>query len=102
MEFFLKWARNQWDRVGAWVAIGLGLLLLLLGWQGVSRVPFVEEQLSYLASGGLGGLFLLGVGSTLWLSADLRDEWRQLDRLEERCAALERQLATGDASAGRS
>jgi hypothetical protein len=37
----------------------------------------------YIASGGLGGIFLLGLGSTLWLSADLRDEWRKLDELGE-------------------
>ncbi|HMC79090.1 MAG TPA: hypothetical protein VKO35_00895, partial [Acidimicrobiia bacterium] len=35
-----------------------------------------------------GGLFLLGVGATLWHSADLRDEWRKLDRLEEKLDAL--------------
>jgi hypothetical protein len=82
VDFFLRWARNQWDRLGAWVAIGAGALLLIFGWLGISRVAFTEEQLPYLASGGLGGLFLLGVGAMLWLSADLRDEWRKLDRLE--------------------
>jgi hypothetical protein len=34
-------------------------------------------------SGGLVGLFLLGIAGTLWLSADMRDEWRKLDRLQE-------------------
>ena len=28
-------------------------------------------------------MFLLGVGAMLWLSADLRDEWRKLDRIEQ-------------------
>jgi hypothetical protein len=29
-------------------------------------------------------MFLLGLGAMLWLSADLRDEWRKLDRIERR------------------
>jgi hypothetical protein len=35
-----------------------------------------------LASGGLGGLFLVAVGVMLRLQADLHDEWRKLDRIE--------------------
>src|SRR5581483_2749023 len=33
-------------------------------------------------SGGLGGVFLLGIGATLYMSADMHDEWRKLDRIE--------------------
>jgi hypothetical protein len=36
----------------------------------------------YIISGGVGGLFFLAVGGTLWLSADLRDEWRKLDAID--------------------
>jgi hypothetical protein len=36
----------------------------------------------YVVSGGLVGIFLLGLGGVMWLSADLRDEWRELARLE--------------------
>lgn len=78
----MTYVKQQWDRVTAWVAVGLGLLLLLVGWIGVSGTGFVFEQLPYVVSGGIGGLFLLGVGAMLWLSADLRDEWRKLDSLE--------------------
>jgi hypothetical protein len=28
------------------------------------------------------GLFLLGLGALLWVSADLRDEWRKLDSID--------------------
>jgi hypothetical protein len=59
-----KWLRLQWDRALAWVLVGAGAIALII-------------------SGGMGGIFLLGVGATLWLSADLRDEWRKLDRIEE-------------------
>ena len=32
-------------------------------------------------NGGLVALFFLGMAVTLWLSADLRDEWRELRAL---------------------
>ena len=80
---FLSWVRDQWDRVGAVVLVVVGALALLLGWLGISDAVLPSEQLPYLLSGGLLGVFLLGLGTTLWLSADLRDEWRKLDRLEQ-------------------
>jgi hypothetical protein len=81
---FLKILRFQWDRVFAWVAIALGVLALLLGWLGVSREVLPAAQIPYIVSGGLGGVFLLGLGAVLWLSADLRDEWRQLREINVR------------------
>jgi hypothetical protein len=78
----LKWARVQWDRVTAWVLIGLGGIAILLGWNGVSREALTTQQVPYIVSGGIGGLFLLGVGAMFWISADLRDEWRKLDAIE--------------------
>ena len=80
---FLSWVRDQWDRVGAAVLVVAGALALLFGWLGISDAVLPSEQLPYLLSGGLFGVFLLGLGATLWLSADLRDEWRKLDHLEE-------------------
>jgi hypothetical protein len=74
---------RQWDRLASWVAVGLGAIVLLVGWVGVSGTPYVFEQVPYVVSGGIGGLFLLGLGAVMWISADLRDEWRKLDSLEE-------------------
>jgi hypothetical protein len=79
----MKWARAQWDRVGAMAAGVAGVVALLIGWIGVSGTVYPSEQLPYIVSCGLVGIFLLGVAGTLWLSADLRDEWRKLDRLED-------------------
>ena len=80
---FVRWVRNQWDRVLAWVCVGVGALALILGWVGVTDTPYSFEQIPYVISGGLGGIFLLGVGAMLWVSADLRDEWRKLNELVE-------------------
>ena len=86
MELF-KWLRLQWDRVFGAAAVITGAVALLTGWSKVSATAYPAEQIPYLVSAGLGGLFLLGVGATLWHSADLRDEWRKLDRLEEKLDA---------------
>lgn len=83
----MKLVRAQWDRAGAVTAVLLGLLALLLGWIGTSNTEYVAGQMPYIVSGGLLGLFLLGVGAVLWLSADLRDEWRQLRVLAEEMRA---------------
>jgi hypothetical protein len=79
----VKWTKVQAERVGAAVCVALGAVSLLLGWLGVSDKIYPGEQIPYIASGGLLGVCLVGIGAVLWLSADLRDEWRKLDRIEE-------------------
>ena len=74
-----RWLRNQWDRTAAACAAAVGLIAIVLGWYGVSGAELPAEQIPYLVSGAVGGLFALGVAATLWLSADLRDEWRRID-----------------------
>ncbi len=76
------WLRSEWDRVVGFALVGTGALFLLLGYLGVKESPFLAEQLAYIASGGLGGIFCMGLGVGLLLSADLHDEWRKLDRIE--------------------
>jgi len=79
----LKFVRTQWDRTGAVVAILGGLLVLLLGWLGTSDTKYVAQQIPYVMSGGLLAIMLLTIGAVLWLSADLRDEWRELSEQGE-------------------
>jgi hypothetical protein len=78
----VNYVRNQWDRVGAWLCVIGGAIALLVGYIGVSGTLDTGEQLPYVVSGGMVGLFLLGLGSLLWVSADLRDEWRKLDAID--------------------
>ena len=79
---FLIWLRAEWDRILGFSLVVLGAVVVFVGYAGVSGTPFVADQLSYLMSGGIVGLFLLGTGATFILLADLHDEWRKLDRVE--------------------
>ena len=90
----VKIVRALGDRVGATILAVLGALALLLGWIGVSRTGYVTEQMPYIISGGMVGIFLLGAGGVLWLSADLRDDWRKLDALDETMTRLDETLRT--------
>ena len=74
--------RAERDRAIAYALIVAGAIGVLVCWIGVSGTPFVADQLSYIASGGIGGLFLLAFGLSLLVSADHHDEWRKLDRIE--------------------
>lgn len=73
--------RAHWDRATAALAAFAGFVVLLLGWVGVSGEGLAAKQLPYMISGGIGGIFLLGLAAVLWLSADLRDEWRVLEEI---------------------
>jgi hypothetical protein len=83
----MGWIRNQWDRVGAWVCVVAGALMVLFAWVGASKTPYTVEQIPYIISGGIGGLFLLGLGAMLWVSADLRDQWRTMEQIRTGQAA---------------
>jgi hypothetical protein len=86
--------RGLWDRLGGWILVVCGGLALLLGWLGVSDTPLTSEQLPYVVSGGIFGLALVGVGATLLISSDLRDEWRKLDGIETAIRELGDRSAT--------
>jgi hypothetical protein len=84
---FLRWARVHWDRaVAVFAAIG-GAVAIFIGWNGASQTAYPAEQLPYLLSGGLIGMVLFGTGATLWLSADLRDEWGELRGIRDELRA---------------
>jgi hypothetical protein len=88
-----RWVKCQWDRVAAFVAFVVGLVALLLGWIGISGATLPSQQIPYLASDTVLGLFALGTAATLWLSADLRDEWRVLDDIREGTTAQDDERA---------
>jgi hypothetical protein len=74
----LKYVRVQWDRTGAVVCAIAGVVALLIGYLGTSDTEYIAEQIPYVISGGLAAIVLFVAAGVLWLSADLRDEWREL------------------------
>jgi hypothetical protein len=81
--------RANADRVIAAGLVIAGCVALIVGWFGVSGSGLAAEQLPYLVSGGIGGIVLVVIGCTVWVSADLQDDWRKLDAIEERLDRLE-------------
>jgi hypothetical protein len=80
--------RANWDRALAVALVVAGIIALIIGWFGVSGTGLVAEQNPYLISAGLGGIALLIIGCTTWLSSDLQDEWRRMDAIEEQLKKL--------------
>ena len=78
---FLTLLRSQWDRAIAIACAVGGAVSLLIGWIGTSGTEHVAEQMPYIVSAGFTGIFLLGIAAVMWITADLRDEWRELRRV---------------------
>jgi hypothetical protein len=79
----MRWIRNQWDRSAALATVLAGAFALVAGYFGASSSTKPADQIPYIVSGAVLGLFLLGISATLWLSADLRDEWRKLHEIHD-------------------
>src|SRR5581483_1080571 len=88
-----RFLRAEWDRLAGYAFVLAGALALVFGFVGVRHAADVIDEISYLVTGGIGGIFLLGVGATLLLSADLHDDFRKLHRVEEKLDRIQRALA---------
>ena len=70
----------------------LGLLAIGLGWYGASHTPYTFEQVSYLVSGGIGGLALTTLGGFLffgsWLARIAHQQRQQTELLAGEIARL--------------
>lgn len=86
--------------VVAGVLMALGAIALLLGWYGVSGSLDPGVQLSYFISGGLGGIFLVGVGAVLVSSSNMRVATRKIDDLQRGIDDLTATVAALRASIG--
>ncbi len=82
----------------ALVAGVVGAVALLIGYFGVSDTLDPAKQLPYLISGGIGGLFLLGLAAALLFSADLGATRADIAQLRDSVADLSDQIAELQAS----
>lgn len=85
---YLKYLRVHWDRAGAVAAAIIGVVMLVVGYTGAADTQYISEQIPYVISAGFGGVVALSIAAALWLSADMRDEWRELVRQGEKLDAL--------------
>lgn len=58
--------RRTWQVVVGAILIAAGPVLIVIGYLGTARTPFVEEQIPYLVSGGLLGVALSLLGGFLF------------------------------------
>lgn len=87
------------------VAMGLGMVAIVLGWYGASHSAYLFQEVPYLISGGLLGVALVAGGGFLFFAAwivRLMDEQRRFsNRVEQTLEQVDRALAAITAEAGR-
>ncbi len=75
------------------VLVLAGLLAVLGAWFGISGTNNTTDQLSYLASGGIGGAAFLLIGSILFVSQEHARDREAFAELDSRMRRLEEGLA---------
>ena len=64
-----------------WVLCITGAIAVFVGYWGVSDTLDPGKQLPYIVSGGIGGVFLLGVGAALIFQSDMAEARREVREL---------------------
>lgn len=60
-----------------------GVVVVLIGYIGIRDESSVELQLPYLASGGIGGLALVGLGISAYLWAGMKEQTQHVTEVVE-------------------
>jgi hypothetical protein len=87
-----RWLVLHRRLVVALVAGAAGFAALVIGWVGVSGTVVVADQLSYIASGGLIGLFLMGVAAIAYIGEQRERELARLTEIEVYLGAIAQAL----------
>ena len=83
------------------LAIGagsMGFVSLVLGWWGVTNTVQVADQLTYIASGGLFGLFLLGIAAIAYWGEQREREVSHLIEMQLYLSAIAEALGLTETS----
>lgn len=89
-----RWVWSSVRPYLGYVLVAIGIILLVVGYLGVSREVYVGRQIPYLISGGLFGVAAVSLGSRLMLIEDLRRDSGRLNRLEKAVLDLHQALLT--------
>jgi hypothetical protein len=75
----------------------IGIVLVILGWFGAARTPYVFEQIPYLISGGLVGVALVFLGAFLyfahWMTQVVKEQRAQSVAVVEAITRLQDELS---------
>ncbi len=93
-------ARERQIQLGAGALLVVGVLLVLGAWWGASGTTRLHEQMSYMISGGLGGIALIIVGATLYVRVWLARERYWLARIAAQQQAAHEELISALRSRG--
>lgn len=74
---------NYLFKAVAAVSAVLGLVAVVIGYLGVRKEDDIVLQLPYLASGGVGGLALIGIGAMALIRAQMREQTARFAELTE-------------------
>jgi hypothetical protein len=92
-------AMDRWMLLVGGLLMPLGVVVILLGWLGVSHTPLPFEQNSYLISGGILGLALVFAGGFVyfayWQTVRIRESREQTQALTAALGRLETLLTGG-------
>jgi hypothetical protein len=94
-----RWLVQHRRLVLAIVAGAAGFVTLVVSWVGVSGTVIVADQLSYIAGGGLIGLFLIGVAAIAYWGEQRERELTRLVEIEIYLGAIARALNLTDEGA---
>lgn len=83
----------------AWVAGAVGFVSLVLAMIGANGSLVVVDQLSYIATGGLLGLFLLGVAAIAYWAEQRDQELARLTGIEDYLAMMATALGLTESGA---
>jgi hypothetical protein len=87
-----RWMVQHRRLVLAVVTGTAGFIALAVSWVGVSGTVIVADQLAYIASGGLIGLFLLGIAAMAYWGEQRERELSRLAEIEVYLGAIARAL----------
>lgn len=83
----------DWRQVLGGACIAVGIVMLVVGWIGISGTKNTYDQLSYFLSGGLGGAAAVIIGATVLVTFEHFTDRQALARVDDRLAQLESRLS---------